>query len=188
MQDAVGLRKQAKALEESFFEKKNRELLAKLRELGVRERKRELLREALKIEDEEVLDKMVELDLEPETLLALGLVPLIEVAWADGNIHSKEREAVLRAAEERGIEPESISHQLLENWLDQQPSPKLLEVWRHYAKTLAQSLGEEKGKLLAARLLDRARGVAEAAGGFLGLGAISPVEKAVLEDLEATFK
>jgi hypothetical protein len=188
MKDAVGLRKSAKALEESFFEKKNQELLRKLREQGARERKREALRDALKLDDEEVLDGMVELDLEPETIVALGLVPLIEVAWADGAIQSKEREAVLRAAEERGVAKDTISHQLLDNWLHEQPAPQLLEVWRHYARALVESLGGHKGQLLVQRMIGNARAVAEAAGGFLGLGAISAVEKAVLEDLEATFR
>ena len=103
MQDAVGLRKCAKALEESFFERKNQELLRKLREQGAKERKRGALRDALKLDDDEVLDRMVELDLEPETIIALGRVPLVEVAWADGSIQSRERDAVLRAADERGV-------------------------------------------------------------------------------------
>jgi hypothetical protein len=188
MQDAVGLRKSAKALEESFFEKKNQELLKKLREQGAKEKKRGALRDALKLDDDEVLDRMVELELEPETIIALGLVPLVEVAWADGSIQSKERDAVLRAAEERGIAKDAISRQLLDNWLHEQPGPQLLEVWRHYAKALYASLGEQKGRLLVQRVISNARAVAEAAGGFLGLGAISAVEKAVLEDLEATFE
>ena len=73
-------------------------LLRKLREQGAKEKKRGALRDALKLDDDEILERMLELDLEPETLIALGLVPLVEVAWADGSIQTRERDAVLRAA------------------------------------------------------------------------------------------
>jgi hypothetical protein len=94
----------------------------------------------------------------------------------------------MRAAEERGVAPGSVNHQLLENWLRQQPEPKLLEVWRHYTKRLLQVLDPAERDVMQQRALGNARTVAEAAGGFLGLGSISAAEKAVLEDLEATFE
>jgi len=45
---------------------------------------------------------------EPETVLALQLVPLAAVAWADGKIEPREREAVLKAAAAQGIEEPEI--------------------------------------------------------------------------------
>jgi len=188
MSDVIGMKARAKALEESFFERENQKLLRELRERARAEEKRAILAEALNFEDEEVLDKMVELDLEPETIVAFGLVPLVEVAWADGTIQQKERDAILRAAGERGIKAGSTNYQLLQNWLQHQPQPALLEVWRHYSTVLLSSLGPESGALLKKRVIGNARAVAEAAGGFLGLASISAVEKAVLEDLESTFE
>lgn len=187
MNDIIGMRARAKALEDSFFERENQELLRKLREQARAEKKRAVLSEALNIEDEEVLDRMMELDLEAESIIAFGLVPLVEVAWADGTIQQREREAILRAVDERGIKAGSTNYQLLQNWLQHQPPPKLLEVWRHYSKSLVSSLGAESGALMKERVIGNARAVAEAAGGLLGLGSISAVEKAVLEDLESTF-
>ena len=187
MNDAAGLRKHAKALEESFFERENQRLLTKLREEAARERKRTVLSEALKIDDDKLLDHLVELDLSPETIVALALVPLVEVAWADGQIQDREREAILRAAEERGVSAGSINRQLLENWLLRQPSASLLEVWRHYAKALLQSLDEDERRLMKERTIGSARAVAEAAGGFLGIGSISAAERTVLEDLATVF-
>ena len=63
--DALGLGKSARALEDSFFAKENEKLLEKLREQARRERKREVLRGALKIDDDKVLDHLVDLDLSP---------------------------------------------------------------------------------------------------------------------------
>lgn len=188
MNDVVGLRKYGKALEESFFEQENQKLLAKLREEAAREKKRTALRAALKIDDDALLDHLVELDLSPETIVALTLVPLIEVAWADGEIQDKERGAILRAAEDRGIAAGSINHQLLDNWLQRQPKASLLEVWRHYVKALLAALGPDDRRVMRDRTIGAARAVAEAAGGFLGIGAVSSAEKLMLQDLESTFE
>jgi hypothetical protein len=188
MRDAAGLKNYGKALEDSFFERENQKLLAKLREQGARERKRATLREALKIDDEDVLDRLVALDVSPETIVAFSLVPLVEVAWADGEIQPDEREAILRAADERGVSRSAISRQLLDSWLRRKPPAALLEVWRHYSKALLQELDANDCRMMRERVIGSARAVAEAAGGFLGLGSISAAEKAALQDLELTFE
>jgi hypothetical protein len=187
MNDVIGMKVRAKALEDSFFERENQELLRKLRDQAAREDQKRTLREALNVSDDKVLDVLVDFDIDTESIVAFGLVPLVEVAWADGSIHDKEREAILRAAEERGVTAGSTTYRLLQNWLLHQPDARLLEVWRHYSKELISSLGPESGSLLKDRVLGNAKAVAEAAGGFLGLGSISAIEKAVLEDLESTF-
>jgi hypothetical protein len=188
MSDAVGFRKSAKALEEAFFAKENEKLLAKLREEAAREKKRKVLGEALKLKNDKVLDHLVDLDLSTEAIVAFSLVPLVEVAWADGEIQPKEREAVLRAAEERGVSPDSVNHQLLENWLRERPDRRLLEAWRHYCTELLNELDPDEQAVMRERVLGNARRIAEAAGGFLGIGSISESEKAVLQDLESTFE
>jgi hypothetical protein len=188
MSDVAGLKNYGKALEDSFFERENQRLLAKLREQGERDRKRATLREALKIDDDDVLDHLVALDVSPETIVAFSLVPLVEVAWADGQIQPNEREAILRAAGERGVSDSPVSHQLLENWLRRPPPAALLEVWRHYARALLMELDEDDRQMMRERVIGSARAVAEAAGGFLGLGSISTAEKAALLDLELTFE
>ena len=187
MEDAIGLRKSAKALEESFFAKENEKLLARLREESARKQKRKVLAEALNLDDEKVLSHLVELDLSPEAIVAFSLVPLVEVAWADGQIQPKERDAILRAAEERGVTPESVNHELLENWLNARPDRRLLEAWRQYTRGLLDELDSDERSMMRARVLGNARRIAEAAGGFLGLGSISEAEKAMLEKLESTF-
>jgi len=188
MNDVTGLKNYGKALEDSFFERENQKLLAKLREKSERDRKRATLREALKIDDEDVLDRLVALDLSPETIVAFSLVPLVEVAWADGEIQPNEREAILRAADERGVSASAISRQLLDNWLRRRPPAALLEVWRHYSKALLRELDANDCRMMRERVIGSARAVAEAAGGFLGLGSISAAEKAALQDLELTFE
>ncbi len=53
---------------------------------------------------------------------------------------------------------------------------------------LCSTLSAEPKQALKEQVIGHARGVAEAAGGFLGLGSkVSSKEKAVLDDLEQAF-
>jgi hypothetical protein len=123
----------------------------------------------------------------PETLLAFSLVPLVEVAWADGEIQDRERKAILDAAIEKGVEADSPTCTLLDNWLHTKPDQVLYETWRSYIDELLRSLGDDARAQMKTSVIGRARAVAEAAGGFLGVGSISDAEKTMLEELEQAF-
>jgi hypothetical protein len=134
-----GLKAKARALEDSFFANENTKLLKELREASVREEKRKEFQEYLNIDNEEIINALVELEVEPETLVAFSLVPLVEVAWADGVIQPKERDAIIKAAIERGVADGSPTCTLLRNWLLTKPDPRLLEVWRGYVEAVMGS-------------------------------------------------
>ena len=182
-----GLHAKARALTDSFFAKENERILQELREATAREEKKKEFREYLNIDNDEVLDALVELSVEPETLVAFTLVPLVEVAWADGEIQPKERDAILKASVERGVAEGSPTHSLLKNWLQTPPDPKLLETWKGYIEELMASLGDRTREHMKTGIMGRARAIAEAAGGFLGVASISAAEKKKLEELEWSF-
>ena len=175
-------------LEEKFFRARDAELLRALREETASKERKKALADASAITDDDLLDQLAELDVCSETVAALSLVPLIAVAWADGNIDAKERVAVLAAAEQKGIEKEHPGYQLLQRWLQEKPDAKLLTVWKGYVAALSQTLSEPAKNALKEDLLGRARTVAETAGGLLGFGnKVSKTEQAVLSDLEQAF-
>jgi hypothetical protein len=177
-----------KALEEEFFAKHNQQLLRQLRETTAAKAKHEALAAASGITDAAVLAQLAAVGLSSETVAALSLVPLVEVAWADGRLDDKERGALLAAAEHAGLSKDSASYQLLEEWSRQRPSPRLLAAWKAYVAALSRMLDVQATQALKQDLLGRAREVAEAAGGFLGLGKrISSAEQAVLTELEQAF-
>jgi hypothetical protein len=182
-----GLKAKARALEDSFFANENAKLLKELREATIREEKRKEFREYLNIESDEIIDALVDLEVEPETLIAFFLVPLVEVAWADGEIQPKERDAIIKAAIERGVEDGSPTCTLLRNWLQTKPDVMLLKAWKGYIEELKGSLGQRSREHLKSGTMGRARAIAEAAGGFLGVASISAAEKKMLEELEWTF-
>ncbi len=185
--DSQILADRKKALEEEFFARHERELVERVRLEAAEKERKTGLAEASGIRDAEVIDRLAALGLDAGTVAALGLVPLVEVAWADRELHEKEREAVLRAAGDAGATDGTAAHALLLKWLDKRPGPELLAAWKGYVGALVESLDTTERQALRDGILGRARGVAESAGGFLGLGKVSEVEEQKLQELEAAF-
>ena len=176
------------ALEESFFTKENDRLLAGLRAKRENEKERAGLQEVLSIQDPEILDELIDVGIRAETWLALSLVPLVEIAWADGSIEDGERDAIVRAAAEVGIGPFTPANDLLERWLRRKPLPNLRAAWLDYVAATRSILGGAASAALRAETLDQARNVAEAAGGFIGIvPPVSKEEEQVLDELGAAF-
>ena len=176
-----------RSLEDAFFLEQDRKLIEKRAELKKMQRNKEALAAVSGIKNENVLDQLVRLNVSPETLAALAVVPLIEVVWADGHVDEKERTVVIEHAQKQGILPGSIEHDLLERWLNQRPGDDLLVAWQHYVEAICERVTPEQRAILKQELLRDVRAAAEVSGGFLGFGAISPEEKAVLQKLEASF-
>ena len=184
--EALGNR--ARMLEDRFFLEQDRVLIEKHRELKKLEETRQALSEVSGITNQKVLQRLVELKVQAETLASLAVVPLVEVAWADGRIEDKERAAIMHASAETGIAKGSPDYDLLDRWLTHRPEPELLEAWKHYIEGLCELLTPEERASLRSDLIDRARRVAEAAGGFLGLTSkVSEAERQILEKLDQSF-
>jgi len=184
MKDEHLLKKQAKDLEETFFAKENERLLRELREKAKLDEKRKALQAVVKAKDPAIIEHLLELGVGPESIVAVTLVPLAAVSWADGTLDDKERKAILNAAAERGIKPGTANYTLLEVWLKEKPGQKLIDAWKKYTRSIWEQLTKDEQVLMRVNLVGRAREVAEAAGGFLGVGSISPKEEAVLKELE----
>lgn len=181
------LESRRKSLEEAFFANRERELAAEHRARQEREKQRESLREIVGIENQELVDALLARGLNADTMTALLLVPLVEVAWADRSMDPSERKAILEAAEESGIRSGSPAMEMLESWLSHRPGPGLAEVWKEYIADLTANLDADKKASLRREVMETARGVATAAGGLLGLASISAEERAKLAELEKAF-
>ena len=181
MGDDNAMARRGKALEDEYFHRKEKELIEKLRQKSARAAQVKELAEATGIPNEEVLGTLQELGYTRETVALLHLVPLINVAWADGKVSGPEREMILEAANMRGVEEASPAYQQLEDWLQNRPDEEFfdqtLSVIRHLAP------GEESGDVLS-----QAMQVASASGGILGFGSkISAEEQALLSRIAAAL-
>ena len=186
--DSQILGDRVRSLEDEFFRKEDQRLTERLRELREKSASREALAKASGIKNEAIVDKLLELGIRPETVAALALVPLAEVAWADGSIDEGERKAVLERAEKAGIAPGSTDHALLESWLGRRPEPRLLSAWTQMVKGIIEHMTAEQAGTLRAGLVERARTVASASGGFLGMGKVSAAEADMIQQLESAFR
>jgi len=177
-----------RALEEEFFRRQETALLNQLRAAQVRESAQEALAVATGIQDSAVLQHLSTLGITSDTLLALGLVPLVAIAWADGTLDDKERRAVTASLEAAGIVADSPAGQLVHSWLASPPPASMLEAWSAYTAALAAALSPDERHKLRDSVLGRARAVAEAAGGFLGFGnRVSKTEEELLQKLARAF-
>lgn len=183
----VTLEERGRALEDQFFEKENAQKLAAMKEKLTAQSTREELRKASGMSDDAVLDKLVALGLTPKTIAALSLVPLIQVAWADGEIQDNERTAILQGAHGKGLEQGTDGYELLQGWLRTKPSEDLFTAWEAYIKALTGQLNEEQARLLRNQIVGFAKMVAAAAGGILGFGKVSGSEEKVLTRIESAF-
>ncbi|HKA14663.1 MAG TPA: hypothetical protein VKH41_06575 [Myxococcota bacterium] len=181
------LRDRRSAFEEIFFAKQDAKVLAQLRSEREKKAAREGLARATSIDDPDLLERLVELGLDARSWTALSLVPLVEVAWADGRVEERERKAVLTAARDHGLHRTAPGYVLLEHFLRKRPEASLFASWGAFMTELAAELSPSERAALSKEIVDRARKVAAAAGGILGLGSISEAETRVLAALERPF-
>jgi hypothetical protein len=173
---------------DAIFHEQDKPLREALRQRMEKMERREQLAKVSGIRDQSVLDHLLELGMTPEGLVALELVPLVLVAWADGGVQAEERAVIIALAKSAGIEPQDGRYPLLESWLKRRSGPEMFETWKQYVQELLRQSDARQAVELRHELLDRTTRVAQATGGFLGFGdKMSPAERAMVEKLEAVF-
>lgn len=176
------LYRSAQSLEDEFFLREDQRLMESLREMRALEETTGLLAEVSGIKDPGLLRHLAELKVTPAVATSLAILPLIEVAWADGKVEPNESEAIL-ASLDRVLFFQTIDRDIVESWLTHKPRASLFSAWEAYARDLCTRLSGEERRHLADEILAQARVVAQAAGSVLGFGGISKSEQAVLDRL-----
>lgn len=177
----------AKTLEDAFFLKQDQILMEQLHLMEKMKETMESLSRVSGITNRDVLQKLVDLNIPPDLVASLALVPLVEVAWADGEMDEKEKAAMLKA-EGTIFANNSPDMAVLKCWMEHRPDAELLEAWKHYIKGLCEQMTPKQKADLKSEVVGHARQVAQAAGGFLGLGnKISKAEQTMLDQLDAAF-
>jgi hypothetical protein len=178
---------QRRQLEDAFFQEQDKVLIENLKKMQQMKETKASLAKVSGIHNDNVLEKLVELDVRPETLAPLSIIPLIEVAWADGSLSAEEEAAVLKTADKKGISNGSIEYNLLKEWLEHKPPNKLMNAWIHYMEGLCEKLTKQEKEAMKKEIVGCARAVAEASGGVLGINKISRKEKSILNIMEDVF-
>ena len=178
--------------EAAYFHKRDTELIEKLRANAKLQEIAAVLAQRLEVQDPELLRRTTDLGIDLSTASAFLLAPLVQVAWADGDVSDRERETILRLARERGLEDGSPAEARLLEWLQNRPPDAVfdtaIEVLRAGLSMLPDQMREER----IDQIRQRCREVAEASGGIakaLGLGSgTSGEEKSVLDVITAALR
>src|SRR6185369_991906 len=153
-----------RALEAGYFSRKDAELVERLKLVFHKAVDRQSIRDATGVTDEELLDRLVDLNLDGELMAAFNLLPVIEVAWADGVVDDREVRAVHTAAAEHGIQRGSKAYAMLETRLREGPATDARKLWFYYAEALQRTLSPQQLEEFRKDLLDACWRVAESSG------------------------
>lgn len=179
----------ARGLEEEYFRKKEQELIEKLRLSAQATSERRAIGDAIGVTDEKVLDNLLELGYTRDTVALLHLVPLVQVAWAEGNVSKAERALIMEAAAARGVTKGSAAHKKLVEWLERRPSDSFFQKTLAIIQAILGALPEDKQEGSKRDLVAYCTRIAEASGGILGLGSkIHDAENALLRKIAASLE
>jgi hypothetical protein len=176
-----------KVLEEAFFHRVDRELSELLGKRLQREEKILQFAHATGIRDQKHLELLADSGFELSTLHFVW-VPLILVAWADGNAAKLEKKAIADILESKGISRETISRVIAHEWFCKKPTEELWEIWAEFSAATSASLNPSIYNELIDDIVRLCRLVADASGGFMGLGKISATETQAIDRVIRTLQ
>ncbi len=131
--------------------------------------------------DEAFLAELQAAGFTPDNLALLHLVPLVDVAWAEGEVTRRERELISALAARRGVVADTPAFRQLEGWLDRRPDDQFFET-TYEAIRKALALENEASRHADQQdLVARCTRIAEATGGILGMVSISKDERECLK-------
>lgn len=176
-----------RSLEEEYFRKKDRELIEKMRRTAAATDARAEMGKKTGLTDPEMLKELEALGFTPETVVLLPLVPVVQVAWAEGGVTPAERGLIVKLARARGIEEGSAADRQLSGWLDRRPAEQVFTHATRLIRAMLEAPGH--GDLSTDDLVKYCESIANASGGILGvIGRVSAEERQLLATLASQLK
>jgi hypothetical protein len=187
MADKDSISERGRSLEDDYFRRKDRELVEKMRRAAVADEARKDLSSRTGLQDPEMLGELEALGFTPDTVSLLPLVPVIQVAWAEGDVSDAERTLLVQLARSRGITEGSAADRQLTTWLQRRPEPWVFERAMRLVRAMLASPGQESA-LTADDLVKYCESIAAASGGIFGINKISTEERALLATIARDLK
>jgi hypothetical protein len=178
----------ARAREDEYFRRRDRELIDKMRQTSEAEEARQGLEAASGLRDPELLQELQALGFTPDTVILLPLVPIVQVAWAEGSVTDAERALIVKLVRERGVGPGSPADDQLTAWLTERPSEDVFARATRLIRAMLDEPGAAGPKVAVDDLLRHCEEIASASGGVLGFRKISSEERALIKQIEETLK
>jgi hypothetical protein len=188
MPDHDSIRERGRSLEEDYFRKKDQELIEKMRRAAAADAARRDLSAKTGIQDPELLQEVEALGFTPDTVGLLPIMPVLQVAWAEGGVTEAERTLVVQLARSHGIAEGSAADRQLSDWLTRRPGADVFARATRLVSAMLASQGQEPGSLTADDLVKYCESIAAASGGVFGMKKISADERALLAKIAADLK
>src|SRR5438132_12451551 len=134
--------------------------------------------------DLEILQELETLGYTPESVMLLHLVPLVQVAWAEGGVSDRERALIIEAARAHGVDEDSAADRQLATWLATRPSAEFFERTLRAIGAILQARPSEERETSQRDLVSYCTAIAAASGGMLGFGKVSAEEQQVLARID----
>jgi hypothetical protein len=170
-----------RANEDDYFRKRDQELVEKTRRRAEDEAVLQRLAQAIGVSDEDILRDLQTLGYTEETVVLLHVVPLIEMAWVDGDVSEPERDVIIAAARARGVAPASDADRQIAQWLANPPSSVVSDGTLRVLGAMLQRHAPDARAAATRDLLTSCEAVASASGGILGFRPISDNERRALD-------
>ena len=120
-------------------------------------------------------DRVRGLGFSGETTQLLDLLPLVHVAWADGSVHPRERAAIVKILDVRGV-PSGRPYDVMMALLEKKPSEEYLDESLSVLKQMTAGDSNHQ-KTVVQMCVD----VARSARGFLGIfRKLTPSEREII--------
>jgi hypothetical protein len=188
MAERDGLSDQGRKREEDYFRKRDRELIERMRQAAAAEQSRRELEAKTGLQDPEMLRDLQELGFTPDTIALLPIVPILQVAWAEGGVSEAERKLIVQLARARGIAAGSAADRQLNEWIERRPSADVFSSATRLIRAMLDRQTEAVGDLSADDVIKYSESIASASGGLFGIGKISAEERATLAQIAAALK
>jgi hypothetical protein len=188
MSDHEHLSERGRALEEEYFRKRDRELIEKLRKAKADDDAKEAMGASTGLQDPALRQTLLDLGFTPDTVSLLPLVPVVQMAWAEGGVTKNEFELVMKLAAARGIADGSPARRQLADWLGTRPAAAVFTGAGRLIRAMLASGSQQVSDLSADDLVAYCEQIAGASGGVLGMGRVSAEERALLRSIAAELK
>jgi hypothetical protein len=180
MSDKNSLSERQRGLETEYFRKKEQELIEKMRRRAALAEDRQQMAEATGVADHEVLEALQELGYTAMTIRLMPIVPLVQVAWAEGGVTANERKLLLEIAEARGITPGTPAYDQLVGWLEREPPQEFYDNTLRGLRILLEAIPGDLREESRRSLVEYCAQIAEVSGGILGFGKFSDDERKLI--------
>jgi hypothetical protein len=175
----------ARSREDEYFWRRDQELIEKMRRAAAADQTNRALASKAGLTDPATIEELAQLGFTVDTVDLLPLMPLIQMAWAEGGVSQAERQLIVNLARSRGISEGTPADVQLAAWLTAAPPADVFTRSTRLIRAMLASPTAGAAALTPEALVKYCEEIAAASGGVLGMRKISAEERGLLSRIAA---